>query len=196
MIDPWMGAAIGLAAGCLLGGVIVYLTQKTRGGGKTARQVQSEFADYREQVQTHFDKTSDLFRGMTQQYRDLYTHLSSGAQTLCETTPTGGALGMEEPEMLPHRDSGGNGAVPAETTFADSSNHDKVDGNVKTGEDQEASGPADKASKPDARSGQTAADSRSSANDDNGANTGAVSTPTPSQHNAPRVPDDSEGIKR
>lgn len=39
---------------------------------------------YREQVAGHFADTAKKFNNMTDQYRDLYDHLSDGAQSLCE----------------------------------------------------------------------------------------------------------------
>jgi len=40
-------------------------------------------AHYREDVATHFAKTSELVRGLTLQYRAVYDHLADGARTLC-----------------------------------------------------------------------------------------------------------------
>lgn len=45
---------------------------------------QQQFDGYREQVGQHFMKTSDLVQKMTASYRDVYEHLASGSQALCE----------------------------------------------------------------------------------------------------------------
>ncbi|MCC6639742.1 MAG: DUF1043 family protein [Deltaproteobacteria bacterium] len=43
----------------------------------------ADAARYRDEVATHFSKTSELVRGLTLQYRAVYDHLADGARTLC-----------------------------------------------------------------------------------------------------------------
>lgn len=45
--------------------------------------VRAGAARYRDEVATHFTKTSELVRGLTLQYRAVYDHLADGARTLC-----------------------------------------------------------------------------------------------------------------
>jgi hypothetical protein len=58
---------------------------------ETAR---AEHAGYRAEVSAHFGRSSELFRGMTLQYRAVYEHLADGARTLCpdktDVLPAGG----------------------------------------------------------------------------------------------------------
>ncbi len=61
---------------------------EARGATEEARRAQDA---YRGQVEKHFEKTSDLFRDLTEQYTTLYGRLAEGARELC---PEGGpALG-------------------------------------------------------------------------------------------------------
>ena len=53
-------------------------------------EVQSEFDAYKTEVTQHFTKTAELVNSMTDNYRNVHTHLASGAQALCS-----GALQLE-----------------------------------------------------------------------------------------------------
>ena len=69
---------------------------------------------YREQVAGHFSDTAKQFNNMTSQYRELYDHLSEGAQTLCErrsiprelSTAHVDILAVESPASSPELASG------------------------------------------------------------------------------------------
>jgi hypothetical protein len=54
---------------------------------------------YRQSVADHFDRTSEIFRDLTGQYRALYTHLSEGARALCRDAVP--ALRFDQGVMLP-----------------------------------------------------------------------------------------------
>jgi uncharacterized membrane-anchored protein YhcB (DUF1043 family) len=73
---------IGFMLGALLGGTVVYLFLRYRAGGRSVGAVRRELDDYKQEVGRHFDKTSELFASMTEQYRSLYEHLSDDAQLL------------------------------------------------------------------------------------------------------------------
>lgn len=74
---------IGFLVGALLGVVCTLIFNKVRGGSVSPGKVKRELEDYQAQVEAHFDETSDKFRAMAEQYKDLYQHLSVGATTLC-----------------------------------------------------------------------------------------------------------------
>jgi uncharacterized membrane-anchored protein YhcB (DUF1043 family) len=74
--------AIGLLCGSVLGGLGVYLVLRYRAGGRSPAAVGKELDEYRKEVGEHFDKTSELFAAMTDQYRTLYEHLSTDARSL------------------------------------------------------------------------------------------------------------------
>lgn len=45
-------------------------------------RVQTELADYKQDVEAHFDKTASLFVSMAGSYKDLFDHLSSGSERI------------------------------------------------------------------------------------------------------------------
>lgn len=47
-------------------------------------QLQQEFDSYQDQVGQHFQKTSELVQTMTDSYRNVYEHLASGSEVLCQ----------------------------------------------------------------------------------------------------------------
>ncbi len=47
-----------------------------------AADVQRQFDDYRQNVVEHFGRTAEHFQTIGQQYRELYEHMASGADTL------------------------------------------------------------------------------------------------------------------
>jgi uncharacterized membrane-anchored protein YhcB (DUF1043 family) len=68
-------------------------------------------------VEKHFEKTSDLFRDLTENYTALYSHLADGARTLC---PEGGpALGRGLNNPLLEVEAGLHAETPV-TPSADS----------------------------------------------------------------------------
>ncbi len=71
------------AGGVLSGIVLTLLFNKLRSGSASPETVKRELEEYQKQVESHFDETSDKFKAMAEQYKDLYQHLSVGATTLC-----------------------------------------------------------------------------------------------------------------
>lgn len=45
-------------------------------------KLRNDMNDYKEEVGEHFHKTGELFNTMTQNYREIYEHLATGAQKL------------------------------------------------------------------------------------------------------------------
>lgn len=85
----WAIGLIGFAFGLALGSGIGFLL---RGGRRRVQELEEELAalerqfnDYRQQVARHFRTTSELVQKMTDSYRDVYEHLASSSQTLCQT---------------------------------------------------------------------------------------------------------------
>ncbi len=70
-------------AGLILGLIFMFIFNKLSTGSATAVQVKREMEDYQGQVESHFEETSKKFKEMTDQYQDLYQHLSVGATSLC-----------------------------------------------------------------------------------------------------------------
>lgn len=82
--------AIGsLTAGVIIGVVATYRFSST--SPVKVRQLEQQIEDlqqthkaYRENVSTHFSTTAELIQQMTESYKEVYHHLASGAQTLCD----------------------------------------------------------------------------------------------------------------
>ena len=71
------------AGGLFSGVLLTLLFNKLRSGSASPASVKREMEEYQSQVEAHFDETSDKFKAMAEQYKDLYQHLSVGATTLC-----------------------------------------------------------------------------------------------------------------
>jgi uncharacterized membrane-anchored protein YhcB (DUF1043 family) len=72
---------------------------------------------YREQVNTHFAKTSELFQDMTDNYRAVYHHLAQGAHELCESGQETPQLDLPEAKLV-ESPSSQPPAKPADTRAA------------------------------------------------------------------------------
>ena len=77
-----LGAIGLLAAG---GGLGFWLAQiRLRGESSKADEVQQQFDDYRREVTQHFGQTAEHFKAIGREYRELYEHMASGADSLCD----------------------------------------------------------------------------------------------------------------
>jgi len=79
-----LGIGVGLGCGWLLGirkkskrDVIIDLESRLE-------RAQESRADYEADVAEHFAKTARLLGRMTEDYREVYTHLAAGAENLCD----------------------------------------------------------------------------------------------------------------
>jgi len=73
---------------------------KAQGSNEKLRELEKEYKDYRQQVDAHFINTGVLFKGLTEQYRDVYQHISTGANTLCSEEAKALQVKMDEPTLL------------------------------------------------------------------------------------------------
>ena len=87
---------IGLVAGLLIG----FVSWKRNKGSEHYQKLEQEFADYKKNVNSHFDQSSTLFKGITEQYVELYNHISRGSVDLCDPTKDGEAQ-LEQLEIKP-----------------------------------------------------------------------------------------------
>ena len=81
----WQAISIFVVA-VLLGGAMGWLLALRQGGSKAqhdARALEREFDQYRDEVSSHFVQTSELVGRLSESYRDVFDHLASGAQRLC-----------------------------------------------------------------------------------------------------------------
>jgi uncharacterized membrane-anchored protein YhcB (DUF1043 family) len=75
------------AAGLLVvgGGLGFWLAQlRLRGESAKADEVQQQFDEYRREVTQHFGRTAEHFKAIGREYRELYEHMASGADSLCD----------------------------------------------------------------------------------------------------------------
>jgi uncharacterized membrane-anchored protein YhcB (DUF1043 family) len=89
-IDPvWLFGGIILVAGIMLGVLLLRLFNPKTGDVEKLQaeldQARKDMETYKGNVNTHFNKTSDLVNELTQDYVKVYRHLAEGAQALSET---------------------------------------------------------------------------------------------------------------
>lgn len=124
--NPWLIASGGLLVGLLLGIVVMTLVQRRGAGGKSVTALRREFEAYKDGVNQHFATTAELFKDMTEKYRDVYTHLANGAEELCETRPA--VLEAIRRERIGHEPaSATNGATPPDGAKGETVKKDSVE---------------------------------------------------------------------
>jgi uncharacterized membrane-anchored protein YhcB (DUF1043 family) len=113
MNDVFFGLAA-LAAGALLGMAAGYwlAQRRARLDAAKAEDVQQRFDDYRRQVTEHFGRTAEHFQAIGEQYRELYEHMASGADTLFDVPVPGAHL--EDAARIAVADTVDGEAAPAE----------------------------------------------------------------------------------
>lgn len=107
-IWSWMGAAIVFAIGGATGFFISrqLKDKRTRELEEKLVATRSELADYRSEVNQHFLKTSLLVSKLTNDYREVYEHLATGAQKLCKEKPGTPKLDLPDTKILPAAEAG------------------------------------------------------------------------------------------
>lgn len=98
----WMGGAIVFAIG---GGAGFFIArqikdQRTLELEKQLETTQNKLTQYQDDVNNHFLKTSLLFNKLTDDYREVYEHLATGAQKLCNDKPLASALDLPDTKIL------------------------------------------------------------------------------------------------
>jgi len=101
-VMAWMGAAIMLAIG---GGAGFFVARQIKDKRtleleQQLEATQSKLTEYQSDVNRHFLKTSLLFNKLTDNYREVYEHLATGAQKLCNEKPLTTALDLPEAKIL------------------------------------------------------------------------------------------------
>jgi uncharacterized membrane-anchored protein YhcB (DUF1043 family) len=86
--------------GLISGALIMLLWNKLSSGSASPAGLKQEYQDYQEKVEIHFEETSKKFRDMTEQYQDLYQHLSVGATSLCRPDSVAASLADESQPPL------------------------------------------------------------------------------------------------
>jgi len=98
----WMSGAIVFAIG---GGAGFFIARQikdkhTLGLEEQLEAAQNRLNEYQDEVNRHFIKTSLLFNKLTDNYREVYEHLATGAQKLCNDKPLTTALDLPETKIL------------------------------------------------------------------------------------------------
>lgn len=98
----WMGSAIVFAIG---GGAGFFIARQIKDKRtleleQQLQATQSKLTDYQSDVNRHFLKSSLLFSKLTDNYREVYEHLATGAQKLCNEKPVVSALDLPEAKIL------------------------------------------------------------------------------------------------
>jgi uncharacterized membrane-anchored protein YhcB (DUF1043 family) len=83
-VAGWITLLLGLLAGAGLGYWLGLVAQRRQGGGKSAAELRQQHDQFREQVTDHFAETAELVNKLTDSYKDVFDHLSSGAQQLAD----------------------------------------------------------------------------------------------------------------
>ncbi len=115
LVDVVLGSRMGLAIAAALfmaGGIAGFaaalrfsaFARRIRRLEDEIRGLRQEDEIYRQSVTDHFDRTSEIFRDLTGQYRALYTHLAEGARALCRDAVP--ALRFDQGAMLPSAEEG------------------------------------------------------------------------------------------
>jgi uncharacterized membrane-anchored protein YhcB (DUF1043 family) len=121
-MNPTLVVLLCFAVGIVVGGLIAsWLVRRNgRAAEDRAAQLEVELSETRseleaqaERISSHFARTSDLFRDLTERYTVLYAHLADGARHFCAGEAPPIARGFDGPMV-----SGGVGASNAEAPTA------------------------------------------------------------------------------
>lgn len=101
-VMAWLGGAIMLAIG---GGAGFFVARQIKDKRtleleQQLASTQNKLSEYQDDVNRHFLKTSLLFNKLTDNYREVYDHLATGAQKLCNEKPLTTALDLPETKIL------------------------------------------------------------------------------------------------
>lgn len=83
-MDVWVGVLIAGVVGFGLGLLVMWWADRKRSGGSSVATLKKEHEQFREQVTDHFVETAERINRLTDSYKDLFDHLSHGAETLVD----------------------------------------------------------------------------------------------------------------
>ena len=76
---------VGLAAGIVIGAIVVWLIVARRTHAPSVSQLKAENERFREEVNAHFVQSAQLINELTDSYKKVFDHLSDGAERLVDT---------------------------------------------------------------------------------------------------------------
>ena len=77
--------AIGIVVGVLFASYLKSSPSRTKELESQIKSLKESHGEYRDSVSDHFSMTAELVQHMTESYKEVYQHLASGAQDLCNT---------------------------------------------------------------------------------------------------------------
>lgn len=114
---PWTMLALAAFVGAILGSLITLVSLRRKNKGQTVAGLAQELDEYRDSVSDHFSTTSELFKDLTEKYRDVYNHLATGSEALCKDPIEHGQLEFRPPQAL--ESSADATDIPAESELSD-----------------------------------------------------------------------------
>jgi len=97
-IDLFLGIFIGAVIGIGLSFLMNKISDDTN--ALSVNKLKKEHDEYRKQVDDHFVNSAVLLKGLTEQYRDVYRHIATGAGELCTDEAKALQIEMEETALL------------------------------------------------------------------------------------------------
>lgn len=85
-MDNWILVVIAGAVGFGLGLLVMWWFDRRRSAGSSMATLKKEQEQFREQVTDHFVETAERINRLTDSYKDLFDHLSQGAETLVDAS--------------------------------------------------------------------------------------------------------------
>lgn len=85
-MDILFGYGVAFVFGLVIGVVIFWFYSMGSGSGQAAEELENlkqEHTTYRSKVDNHFLETAELFKDLTDRYREVYKHMAAGADSLC-----------------------------------------------------------------------------------------------------------------
>jgi uncharacterized membrane-anchored protein YhcB (DUF1043 family) len=95
-----IGFAFGVACGVGIGYLTLCNSRRSQVLQEKCDALQREFDAYRSEVGQHFQRTSQLVQKMTDSYREVYEHLATGSQALCQNPVSTPRLDIPDQPVL------------------------------------------------------------------------------------------------
>ena len=119
-----IGFAFGVACGVGIGYLTLCNSRRSQLLQEKCETLQREFDAYRSQVGQHFQRTSELVQKMTESYREVYEHLATGSQALCQSPVTTPRLDIPDQPVL---ESAKTGQAPESFSDAETNGVNETD---------------------------------------------------------------------
>ena len=121
---------MGLLGGLVLGFGLSMLLDYFKDGSSSEEigQLKAEHEVYRKKVDDHFVNSAVLFKGLTEQYRDVYRHIADGAGDLCSDEAKALQVDLDEPMLLGQAEEK-SASTPDNGNEVNDASHDVVPSN-------------------------------------------------------------------